>query len=65
MNQRVSDFRIIAVNQLTAVAAKRTTVIVRNASNFGRVFGTPGYKPKKYNAVIRREKRNTVVTIVA
>ncbi|MDT3437204.1 hypothetical protein KZ498_20390 [Haloarcula sp. 1CSR25-25] len=65
VDQRVSDFRIIAVIQLTAVATKRTTVIVRNESNCGRFFGMPGYKPKKYNTVIRREKRNTAVTIVA
>ena len=65
MDLGLSDLRIIAVIQLTVVATKRITVIVMNVSNLGRVCGTPGYKPKKYNAVIRRENRNTAVTIVA
>jgi len=60
-----SNLRSIAVIQLATVATKRVAVPMSNPVNFGRVSGTPGYRPKKYNVVIRSEKRNTAVTIVA
>jgi len=65
LNHVVSDRRTIAVTQDAAVATKRTTVILSNPSDLGRLFGTPGYKPSVYNDVIMMENRNANETIVA